>query len=176
MRNLQVRSCIWGLLVVLAGALVIGDAYSDQVAARPGFEAGREAYAGGDFQSARRIWSSLAQAGHPAAQAGLALIYARGQGVAPDAERASALAQAAADANDPQGQFLLGTLYLAGQGGLRQSSLMAFVWCDLAMSNGSSDATICRDEAQRRLPEAEVIIGFRLVSQWRTQRPSASAR
>lgn len=175
MWSMRIRSYIWGILGAVAVALVVGEASSDQVAGRQAFKTGRQAYDIGDYSAAARIWSPLAQAGDPSAQASLALMYAIGQGVPADVSRANDLARAAADANDPQGQLLLGSFFLSGKG-IKQSNMMAFIWCDLALKNGNADATECRETALRNLTETEVKLAYGLVSQWRGQRQASTLR
>lgn len=57
--------------------------FSTLVLAGP-FEDGMTAYDRADYSSAMRYWRPLADQGNPAAQSNLALMYAKGQGVAKD--------------------------------------------------------------------------------------------
>jgi hypothetical protein len=44
--------------------------------------------------------------------------------------------------------------------------VMAFAWCEIAQSNGQSDALECRDAALEHMTNAEIKQSFRLVTEW----------
>jgi hypothetical protein len=44
--------------------------------------------------------------------------------------------------------------------------VMAFAWCEIAQSNGQSDALECRDAALEHMTSAEITQSFRLVTEW----------
>jgi len=46
---------------------------------------------------------------------------------------------------------------------------MAFAWCEIAQSNGQSDALECRDAALEHMTSAQVEQSFRLVTDWRAR-------
>jgi hypothetical protein len=48
---------------------------------------------------------------------------------------------------------------------VRQSYVMAFAWCEIAQSNGQSDALECRDAALEHMSNAEIKQSFRLVTE-----------
>jgi TPR repeat protein len=56
-------------------------------------------------------------------------------------------------------------LYFFGEG-VQQSYVMAFTWCEIAQSNGQSDAIECRDAALEHMTSAEMKQSFRLVTEW----------
>jgi TPR repeat protein len=56
-------------------------------------------------------------------------------------------------------------LYFFGDG-VQQNYVMAFAWCEIAQSNGQSDASECRDAALEHMTSAEVAQSFRLVTEW----------
>ena len=61
--------------------------------------------------------------------------------------------------------MLLGTLFFFGKG-VPQSYVTAFAWCDIAGTNGQSDASECRDAALEHMTQAEMAQSFKIVSDW----------
>ena len=111
---------------------------------------GQSAYNSGDYTRAKSIWEPLAQNEDAASQAGLGFMYHRGFGMAVDDKKAAYWLRKAAEHGQPEGQFMLGSLYFYGQG-VMQSYVQAFAWCDLAQDNGNADAGMCRDSALQSL-------------------------
>jgi TPR repeat protein len=64
----------------------------------------------------------------------------------------------------------LGTLFFFGRG-VPQSYVSAFAWCDIAGTNGQSDAAECRDAALEHMSPAEMAQSFKIVSDWLGQHP-----
>ena len=114
------------------------------------FRSGLSAYNSGDYTRAKSIWEPLAQNEDAASQAGLGFMYHRGFGMAVDDKKAAYWLRKAAEHGQPEGQFMLGSLYFYGQG-VMQSYVQAFAWCDLAQDNGNADAGMCRDSALQSL-------------------------
>jgi uncharacterized protein len=81
-----------------------------------------------------------------------------------DAEAAAWFVKAA-EQNQAEAQLLLGSLYFFGQG-VRQSYVSAFAWCDIAETNGQSDASECRDAALEHMSPAEMAESYKIVSDW----------
>src|SRR6188472_973318 len=93
------------LLVVLSVMPAIA-APADQA-----FRQGLSAYHSGDYQKALKIWLPLAQREDAASQAGIGFMYHRGMGVTTDNRRAAFWLRKAAEHGQPEGQFMLGSLY-----------------------------------------------------------------
>ena len=107
------------------------------------FRQGLSAYNSGDFAKAMKIWLPLAQAEDAAAQAGIGFTYHRGMGLPVDNRKAAYWLRKAAEHGQPEGQFMLGTLYFYGRG-VPQSYIQAYAWCDLAQDAGNADASAGR--------------------------------
>jgi hypothetical protein len=58
--------------------------------------------------------------------------------------------------------------------GVQQNYVMAFAWCEIAQSNGQSDALECRDAALEHMTSAEIKQSFRLVTEWLGRHSSPS--
>lgn len=79
-------------------------------------EAGMEAYRGGDFAAARRVWQPLAGAGDPRAQYMLGYMAENGQGQPWSNRQAADYYGRAASQGLPEAELALGSLYLRGMG------------------------------------------------------------
>jgi hypothetical protein len=115
------------------------------------FGAGLSAYNSGDYTRAFRDWLGLAERGDPAAEAARWFVKGAEQGQA-------------------EAQLLLGTLFFFGQG-VPQSYVFAFAWCDIAETNGQSDASECRDAALEHMSPTEMAQSFKIVSDWLGRHP-----
>jgi len=126
------------------------------------FRQGLSAYHSGDYQKAMKIWLPLAQKEDAAAQAGIGFMYHRGMGVVTDNDKAAYWLRKAAEHGQPEGQFMLGSLYFYGTG-VEKSYVQAYAWCDLAQDGGNADAQSCRDAALQSLKSKDdVKTAFRL--------------
>jgi|KBSMisStandDraft_5_1062788.scaffolds.fasta_scaffold450442_1 TPR repeat protein len=148
------RLCAAVLALTFAPALA---APADQA-----FRQGLSAYNSGDFQKAMKIWLPLAQKEDAPAQAGIGFMFHRGLGVATDNGKAAYWLRKAAEHGQPEGQFMLGSLYFYGAG-VEKSYVQAYAWCDLAQDGGNADAQGCRDAALQSLAsEVDQKAAFRL--------------
>ena len=145
-----------GVLLVLTIAPALA-APADQA-----FREGLSAYNSGNFQKAMKIWLPLAQKEDAASQAGIGFMFHRGMGVAIDNQKAAYWLRKAAEHGQPEGQFMLGSLYFYGTG-VEKSYVQAYAWCDLAQDGGSADAQGCRNAALQSLAsEDDQKAAFRL--------------
>lgn len=103
------------------------------------FEAGVDAAASGDYESALALWQPLAEAGHVDAQFNLGLMYDHGAGVPRHLETAAMWYQQAAEAGDRTAQSYLGEMYAKGQG-VEQSFNKAAEWYEKAALGGDGRA------------------------------------
>jgi hypothetical protein len=130
------------------------------------FKRGMSAYNSGQFDQAAQIWRNLAEKGSANAQSGLGLLYYTGHGVPLDYSRARKLFLAAAKRNIPQAQMFLSFMYRRGDG-VRQSYVLAYMWCDLAVSAGHEAAIyVCQNIAEF-INGDEMLQAQRLASEWR---------
>jgi uncharacterized protein len=102
------------------------------------YEDGAAAFERGDFQTAMREWQPLALKGFAKAQYGLGVMYADGDGVAPDYGIAASWLRKAADKNYAPAQFELGWLYVNGHG-VAKDYATALNWFRTAANQGYAD-------------------------------------
>lgn len=122
------------LLVGLATAVLCLPAGAD-------FYAGLLAYDRGDYAAARAAWLPLAEAGDASAQANLAVLYLRGQGVDEDPAAAARWFRLAAVQGNPIAQDNLGQLYYQGRG-VEQDFEEAARWIKAAAYQGDPSAQL----------------------------------
>jgi TPR repeat protein len=100
------------------------------------FEKGLTAYDNGDYETALRMWTSLADRGHEKAQVNLAVMHLRGQGVPKDQRKALRYLTPAAERGNSVAQRYLGMMYHRGNGVI-QDFQTAFHWYYLAAEQGN---------------------------------------
>ncbi len=103
------------------------------------YEAGRRAANRGDFSTALKEWEPLASQGDREAQFSLGRMYARGDGVPRDFERAAELFRRSAFQGHGRAAFNLGMMYEAGDG-VPQDLAQAKRWFKRADSAGEPGA------------------------------------
>jgi len=101
--------------VALIAALVIATTLGGPTAFAD-FQAGLKAYRAGDHATAARIWQQDAEAGEPAAQRNLGLLYLNGQGVARNPQQAAFWFTRSADQGFAPAAANLADMYLRGRG------------------------------------------------------------
>ena len=102
------------------------------------FQQGFEASTRGDYQTAFKLWLSLAEQGNASAQFNLGNMYANGQGVKQDDFEAVKWFRQAAEQRDASAQFILGSSYLFGKG-VQVNKSLAKEWFSKACDNGHQD-------------------------------------
>ena len=105
------------------------------------FQQGFEASTRGDYQTAFKLWLSLAEQGNASAQFNLGNMYANGQGVKQDDFEAVKWFRQAAEQGQANAQANLGSAYSAGRG-VRQDDTEAVKWFKKAAENGSADGQL----------------------------------
>jgi uncharacterized protein len=145
----------WAALLVLTAAPARAD----------DFRQGLSAFNRAEYTESVRLWRPLAEQGNADAQAGLGYLYYHGLGVRQDYTAAADWYRRAAEQDQPDAQLFLGTLFYNGTG-VRQSFIEAYKWCDIAQTNGASQAGPCREAAQQRLSDLELAESMRLITAW----------
>ena len=107
--------------------------------AAAGFYEGEAAYKRGDFATALRELSPLANLGYAGAQYRLGVMYERGRGVPQDYKTAAKWYRLAAEQGDALAQQSLGVMYGQGQG-VAQDNIRAHMWSNIAASQGETEA------------------------------------
>jgi len=129
MRNLTATLCL--TLAVLLG--------SAGVSVSQDFQKGFDAWDRGDFATALREWTPLAEQGHALAQFYLGLGYENGDGVPQDYATAVKWYTLAAERGLAIAETNLGRMYLFGEG-VPQDFATAVKWYTLAAEQGHADA------------------------------------
>jgi hypothetical protein len=102
-------------------------------------EAGMAAVQRGDFAEAYCLWRPLADRGDAEAQYHVGWLYANGNGLAVDIDRAIAFWRSAAGQGHADAQFAIGLAYTTGEG-LKQDLDEAVDWYLRAARQGHADA------------------------------------
>lgn len=97
-------------------------------------ELARQAYTQGNFNEARNIWQSQAEAGTVEAQVWLGSMYANGDGVEVDVSTALVWYEKAAEQNNAMAQANVGAMYYMGQG-TEKNIPSAIKWLTAAADN-----------------------------------------
>jgi len=106
---------------------------------RADFQAGLDAYEGGDYATTVNEWRPLAEQGDSVAQHHLAWLYLTGRGVPQDNEEAIRWLRKAAEQKNSDAQTNLGSLYLLGDT-IPQDYTEARKWLRTAAALGNSHA------------------------------------
>jgi hypothetical protein len=104
-----------------------------------GFDSGTRALSEGNYAEAYCRWKPLAQAGHADAQYHLGWLYANGNGLAVDIDRALEWWGAAARQGHADAQFAVGLAHTTGEG-IGKDLREAVVWYLSAARQGHQDA------------------------------------
>lgn len=105
------------------------------------YAAGVAAYKVGDYKTALANFLPEAEAGDSRAQLGIALIYHKGQGVAPNSAEAVKWYRKAAEQGNPTAQNNLGVIYRRGDG-VERNAREAFSWIWMAAMQGYARAEL----------------------------------
>ena len=127
MRNL-IKTFILMLMLSFSHASIAGD-----------LEDGLEAHDKGDFETALRLWTPLAEQGDAEAQLRLSVMYFSGEGVLQDFGIGEKWLLIAAEQGYIRAQIVLSNRYFGGMG-LTKDNNKAIKWLKIAADQGSSDA------------------------------------
>jgi uncharacterized protein len=105
------------------------------------FDKGLTAAQNGDFTTALREWTPLAEQGNADAQTSLGIMYRRGEGVIQDDATAVKWYTLAAEQGNASAQALLGTMYFQGTGVI-QDDATAVKWFTRAAEQGNASAQV----------------------------------
>jgi TPR repeat protein len=138
------------ILPVLLLTLLVGNpAFSAD------YQKGLTAYESGDYATALREWTPLAEQGYADAQSNLGAMYEKGLGVPQDFKTAVKWYTLAAEQGYASAQSNLGLMYAKGQGVI-QDYVRAHMWFNIAASSGHENIT--ENVSVRRM--GGVFIGF----------------
>lgn len=132
-----ITSLRWAKRPILAAAVTVvmmavsGPALAD-------LEAGNQAYARNDYDTAFKEWLPLAEAGDAQAQNNIGFLYRRGRGVHPDFKEAAKWYRRAAEQGFTEAMTNLGKMYDEGWG-VEQDFVESYKWFYIAYMNGVED-------------------------------------
>jgi uncharacterized protein len=105
------------------------------------FQNGMDAFVRGDYDGALRQWRPLAEAGDPAAQTNIGLLYYEGKGVPQNYEEAIKWYTMAASKGYPDAAFNLAVVYADGKG-VEHNGAEALKWYQVAADAGYAPAQL----------------------------------
>ena len=118
-------------------------------------EKGFAAAQSGDFATALREWTPLAEQGVAQAQFNLGLMYSLGNGVLQDYKTAAKWFTLAAEQGNATAQLNLGLMYGLGNGVL-QDSVYAHMWANIASANGDENGGKLRDLIAEKMTPSQL--------------------
>ena len=145
MKRLAATVCL--TLAVLLGSVGVSESAD--------FQKGLTAAQSGDFATALREWTPLAEQGHAKAQYNLGNMYRRGDGVPQDYKTAAKWWRLAAEQGHAGAQSALGALYGIGKGVI-QDNVYAHMWGNIAASNGNELGAYLRDRYEKKLTPSQI--------------------
>jgi len=128
------------------------------------YDKGLAAYESGDFATALREWTPLAEQGNISAQRGLGSMYYNGKGVSPNYKTAAKWYTRAAEQGDASSQTTLGVLYAKGLGVIKDN-VYAHMWGHIAAANGDKIGDKLRDDIATRMTSADISASQKLASE-----------
>ncbi len=119
------------------------------------FDKGWAAYNNGDYVTALKEWTPLAEQGDAYAQNNLGNMYADGRGVLQDDQTAVEWVTRAAEQGNARAQFNLGNMYYKGEG-VVQNYIYAHMWWNIAASSGNEVASKNREIVAGEMTSANI--------------------
>jgi len=129
------------------------------------FQAGFDAYNGGDYDTALKEFRPLAERGKAVAQWSLGFMYERGQGVPQDYQEAMMWYRLAAEQGSETAQLFLGEMYCCVKGA-KEDLVQAHKWFNLAASQGRVSAKTAREELAERMTPDQIAEAQTLAREW----------
>ncbi len=123
-----------------------------------------------DYAEAARWFRLAAGQGSPLAQFDLGGLSESGLSVPQDLAAAANWYRQAADQGYGLAQLNLGMFYLAGEGGLPNDRVRAFMWTSLAAAAGEPDAPHWRDIIAKTMTPDELDAAQKLIADWKPAR------
>ncbi len=152
------------LAICLAVAVTLMWLPSVQTIAGP-LEDGVVAYERGDYPAALKLWRDAAEAGNPAAQNNLGIMFDLGKGTTRSDKLALFWFLKSARQGYAKAQYNMGRKYDNGEG-VEANEVTALMWYTLAASNGSKPFAITRDKLARHLTPQQRKTAHILAEEW----------
>jgi len=119
------------------------------------FERGLAAIQNGDFATALREWTPLAEQGVADAQYKIAQMYYQGLGIPQNYQMAVKYYTLAAEQGVADAQYNLAYMYGTGEGVIKDY-LYAHMWWNIAASLGLEDASTNRDIVEKKMTPTDI--------------------
>ena len=116
----------------------------------------------GDFATALREWTPLAEQGNAFAQFNLGVLYGQGMGVIQDYKTALKWYRLSAEQGNADAQFNLGVMYGKGQGVIKDY-VYAYMWSNISASTGNKNAVTNRDIVAKRMTPTDISAAQKLA-------------
>jgi uncharacterized protein len=126
------------------------------------FQKGVDAFDRGDYATALKEWTPLAEQGFAKVQHNLGVMYRNGQGVPQDDKTAVKWFTLAAEQRDVRAQTYLGLMYANGDG-VPQDYVRAHMWFNLSASIGHENAIKGRDIVANLMTPADISAAQKLA-------------
>ena len=137
------------------------------------FQTGMDAYRAGDFETAYREWSALAEQGSPIAQFNLGLMFEQGKGRPVDLATAAQWYLRAADGGFARAQFSIAEMYEAGRGVEERDVVEAYKWFKLAAEQRYEGARKRRKKLADTMTSTEIALGEMWAREWNRVRKTS---
>ena len=119
------------------------------------FAKGWAAAQSGDYATALKEWTPLAEQGDASAQYGLGFMYRNGRGVIQDYKTAVKWYTLAAEQGWANAQLQLGVSFILGEGVI-EDKVYAHMWANIARSNGNENASKVLDLLVKSMTPSQV--------------------
>ena len=119
------------------------------------FALGQISYSSKDYNKALEWLTPAAQQGNTGALNNLGVMYFKGQGLDQNFEAALNLYTLAAERGHGPSQISLGSMYFKGQG-VTKDNIRAYMWMDIAATNGRANAVRNRDILAKKMTAVEI--------------------
>ena len=119
------------------------------------FQKGLKAYDAKDYAAALKEFRILAERGHAGAQHKLGWMYLGGFGVLKDVKESVFWVRKAAEQGDAEAQASLAMAYEFGHGVIKDN-VYTHAWYNIASANGYMEASIERNEIEKKMTAAEI--------------------
>lgn len=134
--------------------------------ARADFSQGVAAYARGDYDTAAKVMISLSEGtDHPYAELWLGTMYAKGQGVKQDYEKAAKWLRSASEKGIAAAQYKLGIMYSIGQG-VPEDMEYAYAWLSVSGKQGHKNAASALATVESKLSTQEMVAAKKLAAEY----------
>lgn len=131
---------VFRLIGLTAAVVAFGVTVGAPAAEAGKWEDGVKAFARKEYAAAAKLFRPLAEKGNAVAQYRIAMMHKMGLGVSKDRKQAQKWSRLAAKQGNADAQVLLGSLYYTGEGKESDDIAKAYMWYDIAATQGNDEA------------------------------------